>query len=141
MDNEYEEIARKEREFMKKMTESQQEQFAQMPYFPASVYTENEYSSVQIDVGTAAFFADEMAKFNLYGNGHCWADIVTQLVKRKNPQLMSNLNFSPEADTCFIACTNAKSAKTLGALIHQYLGTRDKFVTFLNTIDTSTLDC
>lgn len=131
----------KKHEEKKRMEENNSDEFEKAPYFPAEIITGDNFSDVQIAAFSGMVFSEQFDQFGLYENGYCWASVIEKLVAREKPKLLVSIIFDPEADTCYMHCSDDKTMFELAELIHEFCSTKEKLIMLLMRIDKSDLDC
>jgi hypothetical protein len=131
----------KEMDGFKKIAEANAENYTTMHYFPADTAAGGGFYSVQITSTSGMFFTDDFRQHLLYGNGYCWADIIKQLLERKNSSLLQRIQFDPEGDVCFIKCPDEETMLALAGFIHDTCDTREKMQQVLKDTNKLFLDC
>ncbi|MEL6638365.1 MAG: Imm51 family immunity protein [Bacteroidota bacterium] len=126
---------------LRQLAEQLASTYAQMPYFPAQIFQAEHHFTVQITLETGAFFVDEMAELQLYGNGYCWESIVEHLMAAQAPPLRAKVDFDAEAEVCILLCPDEKTMYEAAEFIHHRLGGRAAFKAAVATLDPSRLDC
>jgi hypothetical protein len=62
-------------------------------------------------------YAEFFEKHGYSGNGYCWEGHITQILERVNPELLSHIEFDPEAGAFFAyADTKENQIKMVGLL-------------------------
>ena len=79
-------------------------------------------------------FYDSFEKFGYSGNGHSWGSLVSFILKKDDPALLSRIDLDPEGDT-FVAITySLDDQKRLGRMLSAIANDLDKLEQYLEAV-------
>jgi hypothetical protein len=76
----------------------------QNPY-PFRISEDNDQFTIMADIESEDLYKKYYPLFTKYeyeGNGPCWEGHITQILEKKDPQLLDHLDFDPEAGAFFV---------------------------------------
>ncbi len=106
-----------------------------MAYFPAETSEADGFYYVRVSSKSSTYFSSVFEKMQISGNGYTWGRIIKEVVEKNSPELLDLIEFDPEEQYCFIACSDRKTMQKVATLIHEYCASEDSLAQLFERIE------
>ena len=112
-------------------------------YFPFKINDDNGLFSIIAETESPELYpkyADFFEKNGYSGNGYCWEGHITQILEKLKPELLSHINFDPEAGAFFAYADTKENQIKIVELLSPIFADFTKLEEYVKKADHSRID-
>ena len=112
-------------------------------YYPFEISDSNGHYLIKAEIESPELFikyAELFEKFELSGNGYCWAGLITQILEKIDPTLLKHIEFDAEAGAFFANADSKENQIKFVELLSPIFSDLPTLEEYLEDADHSQLD-
>lgn len=133
-------IEKKDMELRRKHA-STNKRIKQLPYFPFELTQTVEGMMIVFGSSEMDVYIDLLNKYNLTGNGHCWAEIIKHAIttNRKDPN--SRIRYDSNSDSSILLIAADELGREVAKWLYELFTDKSRLKNLFAALKTNSLDC
>lgn len=112
-------------------------------YFPFEISDNEGMFTIIVDTESPELYpkyAEFFEKYEYSGNGYCWEGHITQILEKRNPELLNHIDFDPEAGAFFAYADTKENQIKMVELLSPIFADFKKLEEYVSKADRSRID-
>ena len=105
--------------------------------------TNKKDNSIFIDLQSEELYPkyyDLFGEYNYEGNGYCWEGHIIQILEKIKPEILSHVEFDPEAGSITILSSDLNPVEEISSLLNPIFTDLDKLKEYIKVADPDMID-